>query len=241
MSNQISRMDVQFSPFPDGFCPANLNDFGAQYAARLTVTPAFGFYGINIGPTSPENTDIPWFNTVDNDWYYWSSVAGAWVPVRPITITGEVQIGTVLGWDGQISLVSTFWGDRWLFANGQAISRTAYPDYFGLVGTKWGVGDGSTTFNILDARNRFWVGADADVAGQANTTVSDGSTPTIEGDYADHWHVGTPHDSAGTGEGKEAGNSYTGGAVATDSGSNDPHPMRVLPPYKALVPIVRVK
>jgi len=43
---------------------------------------------------------------------------------------------------------------------GQAISRTAYATLFGLVGTTFGNGDGSTTFNIPDLRGRAVFGLD---------------------------------------------------------------------------------
>lgn len=43
---------------------------------------------------------------------------------------------------------------------GQAISRTAYATLFALVGTTFGGGDGSTTFNVPDLRGRFLAGLD---------------------------------------------------------------------------------
>ena len=43
---------------------------------------------------------------------------------------------------------------------GQAISRTAYATLFSLVGTTFGGGDGSTTFNIPDLRGRAVFGLD---------------------------------------------------------------------------------
>jgi microcystin-dependent protein len=42
--------------------------------------------------------------------------------------------------------------------NGQAISRISFAAYFALVGTKYGVGDGSTTFNVPDFRGRYSLG-----------------------------------------------------------------------------------
>lgn len=38
--------------------------------------------------------------------------------------------------------------DGWLECNGQAVSRTTYSELFNLIGTTYGVGDGSTTFNL---------------------------------------------------------------------------------------------
>ena len=43
----------------------------------------------------------------------------------------------------------------WLACDGTAISRTTYAALFSAVGTSYGVGDGSTTFNLPDFRGRF--------------------------------------------------------------------------------------
>jgi len=48
----------------------------------------------------------------------------------------------------------------WLKANGAAISRTTYASLFAAIGTTFGVGDGSTTFNIPDLRAEFLRGWD---------------------------------------------------------------------------------
>lgn len=42
-----------------------------------------------------------------------------------------------------------------LRCNGAAVSRTAYPELFAAIGTDYGIGDGSTTFNLPDVRGRF--------------------------------------------------------------------------------------
>jgi len=43
----------------------------------------------------------------------------------------------------------------WLKANGAAISRTTYSELFSAIGTTFGSGDGSSTFNIPDLRGEF--------------------------------------------------------------------------------------
>lgn len=48
----------------------------------------------------------------------------------------------------------------WLKCNGAAVSRTVYADLFAAIATVWGVGDGSTTFNIPDYRGVFVRGLD---------------------------------------------------------------------------------
>lgn len=46
----------------------------------------------------------------------------------------------------------------WLICDGTAISRSTYSTLFALVGTTFGSGNGSTTFNLPDLRGRFVCG-----------------------------------------------------------------------------------
>ena len=43
----------------------------------------------------------------------------------------------------------------YLPCDGSAVSRTTYSNLFALIGVKWGIGDGSTTFNVPDLRGLF--------------------------------------------------------------------------------------
>jgi microcystin-dependent protein len=60
---------------------------------------------------------------------------------------------------------------------GQAISRTTYSVLFGIVGTTYGSGDGTTTFNIPDVRGRVVAGKD-DMGGSAASRLSGASITT---------------------------------------------------------------
>lgn len=55
---------------------------------------------------------------------------------------------------------STLPSANFMWAAGQAISRTTYAVLFARYGTTHGIGDGSTTFNLPDRRGRYSVGAD---------------------------------------------------------------------------------
>jgi len=48
--------------------------------------------------------------------------------------------------------------DGWLLCDGRAISRTTYAGLFAEISTAFGVGDGSTTFNIPDTQGRAIAG-----------------------------------------------------------------------------------
>jgi microcystin-dependent protein len=52
------------------------------------------------------------------------------------------------------STIATPPNSSFVIPNGQAISRTTYAPYFALVGTSFGPGDGSTTFNIINLQGR---------------------------------------------------------------------------------------
>lgn len=54
--------------------------------------------------------------------------------------------------------------ENWLVCNGQAVSRMEYEDLFNVLGTTFGVGDGSTTFNLPDIKGKTLVGQDEDDA-----------------------------------------------------------------------------
>ena len=65
----------------------------------------------------------------------------------------------------------------WLLSYGQAISRSTYSDLFSAIGTTYGAGDGSTTFNVPDLRGRTIAGQD-DMGGSSSNRL----TSPINGD-----------------------------------------------------------
>jgi microcystin-dependent protein len=68
----------------------------------------------------------------------------------------------------------------WLLCYGQAVSRTAYSDLFAAIGTTYGAGDGSTTFNLPDMRGRVAAGKD-DMGGSAANRITSGGQAAING------------------------------------------------------------
>jgi microcystin-dependent protein len=62
----------------------------------------------------------------------------------------------------------------WLFCYGQAVDRTTYAALFTAISTTYGVGDGSTTFNLPDLRGRVVAGKD-DMGGVSANRLTDQS------------------------------------------------------------------
>jgi microcystin-dependent protein len=61
----------------------------------------------------------------------------------------------------------------WLACNGQAVSRSTYSALFSAIGTGWGAGNGSTTFNLPDLRDRFLRHAGPSFSGGVGTRQAD--------------------------------------------------------------------
>ena len=79
--------------------------------------------------------------------------------------TGETSLvaGGTLYADAPIGAILAFGGTSapagWMICNGAAVSRTTYAALFAAIGTAFGAGDGSTTFNIPDLREATTKGA----------------------------------------------------------------------------------
>lgn len=83
----------------------------------------------------------------------------------------------------------------WLKANGQPVSRTTYADLFAAIGTTYGSGDGSTTFNLPDLRGYFPRGWNDDGSQDSGRAIGSTQTDAFQG----HWHqyTGTTTDATG--------------------------------------------
>lgn len=66
--------------------------------------------------------------------------------------------------------------DSWLLCDGSAVSRTTYAELFAVIGTTFGVGNGSTTFNLPDLRGKVGVGKSTDT--EFNTLGKTGGEKT---------------------------------------------------------------
>lgn len=98
----------------------------------------------------------------------------------------------------------------WLVCDGSLVSRTTYSALFNAIGTQFGAGDGSTTFQLPDLRGRLPVGKDSGTfnalgltGGAAAVALTTAQTPS--------------HDHGGTGS---AGNHNHGGDTGNQTSSH---------------------
>ena len=64
----------------------------------------------------------------------------------------SLPVGTIISYSGSDL------PENWLLCNGQEISRSDYSNLFNVIGTIYGEGNGSTTFNIPDLTGRTAIG-----------------------------------------------------------------------------------
>lgn len=90
---------------------------------------------------------------------------------------------------------------NWLLCDGAAVSRATYADLFALIGTTFGAGDGSSTFNLPDMRGRHPVGVNPDATQHAKSvgltelgTIAGVATTVREG-RLNHTHSHTINDT----------------------------------------------
>lgn len=120
-------------------------------------------------------------------------------PVASMIAMGE-SMNAILARISPTGLIQTFTGaaapSGWLLCNGQAVSRTAYKDLFTAIGTRYGAGDGSTTFNVPNAKGRTLVGLDAGQS-EFDTLGKTGGAKThtlTTGEIPAHNHTQDAHD-----------------------------------------------
>ena len=85
-----------------------------------------------------------WVDTNDNVLKKYNLSKNQWEIISG-QITGDtLPIGAIMPYTSKTT------PSNWLPCNGQAVSRTTYADLFAIIGTQYGAGDGSTTFNVPD-------------------------------------------------------------------------------------------
>ena len=117
----------------------------------------------------------------------------------------------------------------WLAADGSAVSRTTYAALFGAIGTTYGAGDNSTTFNLPDLRGYFVRGyglnTDGTTSGSAfGEKITDaiqnitGRVATFaNGSLGGNWHV-EPQNATGPFYNTSSGGSMTTGGGGAGAG-----------------------
>lgn len=136
----------------------------------------------------------------------------------------------------------------WMFCDGTAISRTTYADLFTAIADTWGIGDGSTTFNLPDMRGRAPIGVGTGSGLTARALAATGGEEShvlTIAELAAHTHDQNPNQKAsvaGT-TGTDLFNSTVGNSTALSlttgsRGSDAAH--NTMMPYRGINFIIKL-
>lgn len=152
-----------------------------------------------------------------------------WTPSPPVDATVAVSNfpGDVRMFAGSTAPVG------WLFCQGQAVSRTTYKDLFAVIGTTFGTGDGSTTFNVPNFNGRSPMGPGSADSGSVGNVYGLGQKYGHEALQSHHHTAAVVHvnviggDVAATvASGASYGFRYDGSPISAGTGnSGNIHPI----------------
>jgi len=163
-----------------------------------------GCFGITVGKGERDNSSVV-ENYSDVNFsaiYYWlkieilegnayREISYSQLPSSPYSDVAHNAIFSPAG------VVSPFAGPvenipaGWLLCDGSEVSRTEYANLYDAIGVCWGVGDGSTTFNLPDLRGLFLRGVSGDSGNDADADSrivlhdNGGNTGNNVGSYQD--------------------------------------------------------
>jgi len=158
------------------------------------------------------------YQSSDNNFYGLQNASGAanWIALNAPSGGGYVPVGTVLPYGGSSAPTG------YLLCNGAAVSRATYASLFAIIGTTFGTGDGSTTFNLPNTQGVF-------VRGAGSQTISSisysGTLGTAQGDqFQGHFHGPTTvlHDSTARHPTDDGGTYAQGQSGAGNQGVTGP-------------------
>jgi microcystin-dependent protein len=145
-----------------------------------------------------------------------------------------VPSGAVIAYAGPTTTIPS----GWLICDGSAVSRTTYANLFAAVGTAWGNGNGSTTFNVPDMRGMFLRGVDSRTTGQndpdntartAQTTGgnSGANVGSVQQDQFESHHHPSNSSNASLGLGSPVLTAGSGASNTGNTGGNETRPKNV--------------
>ena len=123
----------------------------------------------------------------------------------------SVLTGSIIAWPTSTA------PSGYLECNGAAVSRTTYSALFAVIGTTFGAGNGSTTFNLPDLRGEFVRGWDNGRGVDSGRTIGSAQGSQL----GQHSHTYTYPINGGSGQPGGTGGSSTTGTTGAAGGTTN--------------------
>lgn len=247
--SNTQTVDLTAGTLTSGFCHETLQLTFNEFVAKTTGQLAGNMAAFTAGDDTPsgDDQDKLWFKQdgtpgndcvpVDGGWHWYNANAApaAWESVHTHTGTHS-PVGVITMWAGN-NLVTPPTG--WNFCHGATLSRTTYSALFAVIGTTYGIGDGSTTFTLPNLKSRVpmgWDDGDTDYE-DLNNTGGEKETTLTEAQMPSHSHDVLTGPAAGvTGSQPYYGGNFQG--TTSTEGGDEAHENR--PPYIVLNFIIKI-
>lgn len=229
----------------------------AWVVARILEEATARGNAVDSEATARNNADVNLQNNINSTNSNLTSEATTRANADAAMVPYLVPSGAMMDWPA-LSAPS-----GWLICDGSAVSRVTYSILFGLIGTTFGVGDGSTTFNLPNMQGKFSVGyqgTDFDYnfigkqGGEKKHQLTEAEHAIHNHSYKDSYFNG----ELGPGQPSLGGIELTPGAIGANGpslynaarylyyrtgttateGGNQPHENR--PPYVTLNKIIKI-
>ena len=112
----------------------------------------------------------------------------------------------------------------WLICDGTAVSRTTYADLFTAIGTTFGSGNGSTTFNVPDLRGRVAVGYSSGGASEVSAMANNDGYSNTTRNVSHHHTYERPNAGNDGGSGSGYVTTNASGIKTSGDTNNADHP-----------------
>jgi microcystin-dependent protein len=243
-SNPANNTDIDSINIAEGCAPSGINNAIRELMSQLkdqqtgaasdnftvggnlAVTGTTTFTGVPSGPTASAGTNTTQLATT------------------AFVLSNANPTGGIMMWGTGTAPTG------WLLCAGAAVSRSTYAALFAVIGTTFGVGDGSTTFNVPNYTNRTPYGttlgatggsADAIVVSHTHTaTVTD---PGHFHTTTNVWQYGSGYNPNGGGEffsnANPSTNTKTTGITVANSTTGSSGTNANLPPYLGINFIIK--
>lgn len=157
--------------FPS-FTAARLSQFSFLAPATNGAGVTLNLDGTGAQPINGvDGVPVPAGTLIASGAYTVTAFTGEWILHSFFGQPNSIPIGGMTDFIG-----STVPNSSFVFPTGQAISRVTYATLFALIGTTYGIGDGSTTFNVPDLTGRIVAMKEASATRLTSTYFGGNST-----------------------------------------------------------------